>query len=138
MKRRERKAIEDRYPELHELAVSEAPREACGLIEWDGRRMTLHPCENVATEPETSFVIEPGEQLALLSGIERRGTEFWGIYHAHPRGCAPSERDVKFAAHATVWWVIIGLVPADPADDYEVYIGRPGHLERERPPWQWR
>jgi proteasome lid subunit RPN8/RPN11 len=122
VKRRERKALEARYPELVQLARSAVPREACGLIEWDGTRMTLRSCENVATRPEDSFLIAPSEQLRHLAEIEAAGTEFWGVYHSHPsEGSAPSERDRAFATQLQVTWVIVGLGAGHP----EFWVGNP-------------
>lgn len=135
MKRRQRKALDERIPELVQLARSAVPREACGLIEWDGARMTLRPCENVSTQPTDSFMIAPAEQIRHLSEIEAAGTEFWGVYHSHPtEGASPSERDRAFATQLQVTWVIVGLRPTGVrfADDsplllnsYDVWIGRP-------------
>lgn len=127
MTRREKKAIEKVYGVLAAVARAEAPRETCGLIEWDGRAMHLLHCQNVAQEPETSFLLDFEDQLRALEGIERRGTEAWGVFHSHPHeGAAPSVRDREFARLLDHdWqWVIVGLVPRDGAD-YEIWAGDP-------------
>lgn len=137
MKRRERKALDAKVPELVVRAREAAPREACGLIEWDGTRMTLRPCENVSTRPGDSFLIAPDEQERQLTEILAAGTEFWGVYHSHPsEGAGPSRHDVEFAAYLSVWWVIVGLKPyigAHPPDgvtlgpdgSFDLYVGHP-------------
>lgn len=113
MKRRELRAIEACYPELLQLAVSEAPREICGLIEWDGARMTLIPVENVAEEPETSFLLDHQAYVDSLIVCEARGTEFWGVFHSHTHeGPTPSARDIAFAdTLPSLHWLIVGLEP---------------------------
>lgn len=122
MKRRQHKALEARFPVLVQFARSAAPREACGLIEWDGAKMILRPCENVSTRPTDSFMIAPAEQIRHLREIEAAGTEFWGVYHSHPdEGPAPSERDRAFAAQLQVTWVIVGLDEDVPL----IWVGNP-------------
>lgn len=126
MKRRERKALDQKVPELLFWARQAVPQEACGLIEWNGRHMTVRPCENVSTRPEDSFLLDPATHKRHLEEIMAAGTEFWGVYHSHPgEGADPSETDVAFAAYLPVWWVIVGLRPRARGLEYDLYVGRP-------------
>lgn len=94
-------------PALRAQILAEAraasPRECCGLLEGDGRRITaLHPTRNLAAEPDR-FEIDPAEQFALL----RAGRRIVGCYHSHPGGAAePSPRDAAHAGEVGFLWLI--------------------------------
>lgn len=126
LSRRETKALRAVFPSLQTIAEHEAPRETCGLVEWDGRHMTLRPCENVSYEPETSFVVSARDQDRHMTEIEALGTEFWAVYHSHPHeGAGPSELDRRFAADVPhVRWLIAGLAPED-GTAVEFWVGYP-------------
>lgn len=108
-------------PELIEIGRQEAPQEACGLIEWDGHRTTVHRLLNVSDSPEDSFLCDPLEQRRALEEIFDRGTELWALWHTHPsQGSQPSERDRAFAARVgSLRWLIVGLDPVG------YWVGRP-------------
>lgn len=105
--------VRDVEHQLFDLARVRAPEEACGLLEWDGARMTVHALLNVAQDPETSFLCDPYEQRMLLGAIFDRGNEVWALWHSHPATDAePSKRDRAFAAAlGALRWVIVGLEP---------------------------
>lgn len=79
----------------------------------------MHPtrlwrAQNASQEPETSFLIDPREQTALLRAIWAEGEELAGIFHSHPRSDPkPSERDRAIAAAQPrpLAWVIVGFPP---------------------------
>lgn len=105
--------------ELVRRAEREAPLEACGVIsahpgpsDRQGSRIGLWEARNAAQEPETSFVLDPAEQMRILTRIWEGGEDIVGIYHSHPHSSAkPSERDRLVArSHLVpVTWVIVGL-----------------------------
>lgn len=83
---------------------AEAPKEACGLLVWDGVvNATYVPCRNIAETPEDHFVIAPED----WARAEDTGT-ILGIVHSHPTGPAvPSEGDRVGCDHSMVpWWVV--------------------------------
>lgn len=111
--------------ELTRRADQEAPQEAVGLIsrpskaDTRGRQpISLWSAENAAEEPETSFLIAPDEQAAILRQIWGRGEDLVGIFHSHPSSSPdPSERDRAVAAGIQsmrpagappLTWVIVG------------------------------
>lgn len=111
--------------ELTRRAEQEAPQEACGLISApNGRTKGSRPgiglwaARNAAEAPETSFLIAPQDQTAILKQIWGRGEDLVGLYHSHPRqGPEPSERDRAIAAAIqsmrpssapALTWVIVG------------------------------
>lgn len=122
---REKAALRDLMPQMTALAQTRAPQEACGLLEYDGERLSLHACENVSEEPESAFLISVPDQMRTMAAIDRRGTACWGIFHSHPRSNAqPSLTDRAFAEHIPkIYWVILGLWPDDPADDGDLWAG---------------
>lgn len=84
-------------------AVSEAPREACGLV-IGGRYV---PCENVAADPLEQFEIAPDEiAQAYASG------KLEGVCHSHPGGpWWPSRADMAGQIETGLPWAI--LVPGE-------------------------
>jgi len=113
--------VDEVKPQLVDLARVRAPEEACGLLEWDGSQLHVHPLLNVAEDPPTSFLCDPYEQGKLLQAIFDRGTELWAIWHSHPsQGPEPSKTDRHFAERiGSLTWVIVGLEPLG------VWVGRP-------------
>lgn len=127
MKRRVRKAIDQIRPVLFTLAAEESPREACGLLGWNGSRLVLYACENAAQSPTDSFLIADEDRNDAFLAMERRGEEAWGLFHSHPHESARPSRIDEVLAEVLraqlpleMVWVIVGMVP--PA----VWVGQPG------------
>lgn len=112
--------------ELVQRAKAEAPQEACGLISRPKQllrpgtpRVGLWAAENIAAEPETSFLIAPEAQVSILEQMWGRGEDLAGIYHSHPRTSPePSDRDRAIArtiedmrpgGREPLTWIIVGL-----------------------------
>lgn len=123
--------------ELIRRADREAPLEACGLIsrarkvDARGKRpISLWEAENVAGEPETSFLIDPKEQTEILMQIWKGAGDLVGVYHSHPRGPAtPSETDLTIARGHLVplTWVIVGrCTECDGAGSWSDWNGEEG------------
>lgn len=119
---------DDLRAELVQRAEQEAPQEACGLLSGPQPRRgvvtgptRLWPTQNAAAHPETTFFIDPDEQLRVLEEIWAGGEELAGVFHSHPRSApTPSDRDRAMATaierirpkQATpLVWVIVGLPP---------------------------
>lgn len=91
-------------------ARAEAPREACGVLIWDGKDSAIYrPCRNLA-EGDGHFEIHPEDWVAA----EDAGTVL-GIVHSHPGGMTalsepmpglPGDRD--FLNRSGVpWWIVV-------------------------------
>ena len=81
--------------------VQEAPREACGLLVWDGRfNATYAPCRNLAGAER--FEIHPEDWAAA----EDTG-KILGVVHTHPGGQAkPSQADLAGCEMSGLpWWI---------------------------------
>lgn len=82
--------------------AEEAPREACGVLVWDGKDTALYvPCRNIAEGTE-HFQIHPEDWVEA----EDRGT-ILGVVHNHPGGTTePSEADREGCNRSGLpWWI---------------------------------
>jgi len=93
-------------PELFDAITvhiaQEAPREACGVLVWDGlNNSTYRPCRNISEGTE-HFQIHPEDWVAA----EDAGTVL-GIVHSHPGGTTqPSDLDVRGCDRSGLpWWI---------------------------------
>ena len=66
------------FKQIRSHALSEYPKEACGLIIYNNQKSCVIPCRNISTEPINHFILSPIDYLkACLKGkIE------W-LYHSH-------------------------------------------------------
>ncbi|MFC7096847.1 desampylase [Halobaculum marinum] len=93
---------------LHERRAAGAPAEVCGVLlgeravdeNTDDRAAAADrvaeavPVDNVATDPERFYELDPAETVAAIEDGETRGLDVVGFYHSHPRGPAePSATD---------------------------------------------
>lgn len=97
------------------------PEEGCGLL--GGTRgdehsavAGVHPAANVAPAPETTYAIDPEEQLAAMEAVEEAGRDVVGFYHSHPRGPdEPSPTDRARASWPGYSYVIVSLAGETPS-----------------------
>lgn len=96
-------------------AISEAPREACGLIAGKGEKaVSLFPVKNAAANPEKHFSMDSAELLRAYQAIENAGLDCLAVYHSHPNSePIPSQEDVREAQLNTpnMTHLIISLKP---------------------------
>jgi len=104
---------------LHERRAAGAPAEVCGVLVGDrgdagdatdgdaddepggdgdtdavDRVAEAVPVDNVASDPDRFYELDPAEAVAAIEDAEDRGRDVIGFYHSHPRGPAePSETD---------------------------------------------
>ena len=81
--------LEDREILIHLL--DKYPEEACGIIQNKKGKLNWIPCENLAEDKETDFILDQAEYLkASLTG------DIHAIVHSHPNASSElSERDKK-------------------------------------------
>jgi proteasome lid subunit RPN8/RPN11 len=96
---------------LRDAAQAAHPREACGLLLGEGRRIT-EACEtrNVHTEPATHFEIDPQALIDAHRAARSGGPQVLGYFHSHPNGAAvPSATDRACAAgDGRIWAIVAG------------------------------
>lgn len=95
---------------LH-LAQESPECEVCGLISAkEGIPEQFHPVRNVAGDPARHFLLDAGEQIAVLRMLRERGEELFGIFHSHPDAPAfPSAEDVDMAGYPDALYLIVSL-----------------------------
>lgn len=89
----------------HDHAISEYPKEACGLVVVSGRKETYFPCRNVADVPEYDFVIHRDD----LAKAEDMG-EVTMVVHSHPEASPyPTPTDLINCEEYGVPWTIYAV-----------------------------
>jgi len=85
--------------------------EVCGFISAkDGSPKQAYPIKNIASMPETRFLMDPEQQLATSNQIKAEGDELFAVYHSHPTSAArPSIRDAEQAPLDDLYYLIISL-----------------------------
>ena len=103
---------------LVEQARRERPRECCGLLVGDGKRIDFAvPLPNIAAD-RARYRIDDVAHIELRRMLRRfvPQTAIVGVYHSHPAGGAwPSATDIAEAFYPEWAYVIVGLGPARPA-----------------------
>lgn len=96
--------------QLLQLAHSQAPHEACGLLgSVDGRVTRVVPIANVAATPTRRFELDAAQYLRAVFEFERDGLEPGAIWHSHPQGVpVPSAEDIREASWPAACHLIIG------------------------------
>lgn len=84
-------------------AISEYPRECCGLLVRAGRKEIYFPCLNTATTPSEHFRLSPADYAAA----EDLGN-ILAVVHSHPDyPAAPSEADrISCEASGLPWHIL--------------------------------
>jgi proteasome lid subunit RPN8/RPN11 len=101
--------------ELIDWARQGLPDEACGIVVGDrpfreaGRPLRFEPLTNAAHSP-TRYLIDPVEQLRVMTAIDDAGEEPWAIFHSHVASVAePSRTDVALAFYPESLYLICSL-----------------------------
>ncbi len=99
------------WVEMLELARTEAPLEACGLLAGPDSNTVdkFYPLTNIDQAAE-HFSMAPKEQFAAIKDMRRRGLSMNGIWHSHP-ATPPrmSPEDLRLAFTPNVVYVITSL-----------------------------
>lgn len=90
---------------------STRPREACGLLAGKGELVSDVLQISNQNGSETTFRMDPVEQIRAFNWMEANGLELIGIYHSHPAGpetgvpgnSGPSATDVFEAAYPVAY-----------------------------------
>ncbi|CAB1277326.1 Mov34/MPN/PAD-1 family protein [Candidatus Nitrosacidococcus tergens] len=92
-------------------AQASSQQEICGLISaLDGIPTRCHPVENIASYPDTQFLLNPETQIRVMNQIREQGESLFGIYHSHPHSPPiPSKSDTIQAAYPEAFYFIISL-----------------------------
>lgn len=106
-------------------AISEYPRECCGLVAVIKGHERYVPCSNHATKKGTDHFILPGDEYAA---VEERG-DIMALVHSHPDEleARPSPGDRVACEASKLPWLIVAV--ARDADD----MVHAGEIHRMRP-----
>ncbi len=120
------------WSEMLELARTEAPLEACGLLAGCNRLCIerFYPMTNLDQSAE-HFSMMPQEQFAAVKDMRKRGLRMIGIWHSHPATRPQmSPEDILLAFTPNVVYVILSLVETKKLAIAAFYVenGRPKEL----------
>ncbi len=99
--------------------------EVCGLLFGEGNAIEdARPTDNVASDPATSFEIDPQALFSAIRAAREGGPQLIGYYHSHPSGEAlPSRHDHAMALDIGRLWLIAA------SGELTAWRGeKPGHL----------
>lgn len=85
------------------------PHEKCGILRGRGHRITAADrTNNVSSEPEIAFEIDPAQLLAAYKAQRKANAlQIMGFYHTHlTDDPTPSVRDAEGAASDGMLWLI--------------------------------
>jgi len=96
---------------LLKLAQSKTDKEVCGLISrQSNNEMKVYPVNNIASEPERFFEMDPAETINVMKQIRESEAELFAIFHSHPHSPAyPSKTDIEQAGYPNALYLIISL-----------------------------
>jgi proteasome lid subunit RPN8/RPN11 len=91
-------------------AAAELPNECCGLLIGRGGCIERSVAMRNTEPAPDSYIMDPEQQIALFTEMERTGEQLLGIYHSHPTSPAlPSGPDLQLAFHPEAVYVIVSL-----------------------------
>lgn len=103
------------YQKIIDHAVSELPREACGLVagklEGEDKRIEkVYLLTNIDNSSE-HFSLDPKEQLTAIKDMRSGGYIPLGNWHSHPETPSrPSEEDKRLAYDKNASYLILSLM----------------------------
>ena len=91
------------------------PNEACGILaSSDGEVVKVFPMSNASASP-VRYSLEPREQFAAYTELDKNGWQLGGVFHSHTHTDAyPSPTDVRLASE-DVPYVIISFAEEPPS-----------------------
>ncbi len=122
-------ACEDHPAECCGLLVgTPAPPDDSGALHPEGRRqpsqslvtkdvhiVSAFRARNEADDPVRRFVVSPEDHFRVWREVRRSRLAIVGFYHSHPSALAePSETDLKEAAYAGHYYLIVGTPRGTP------------------------
>ena len=102
--------------QIADHAARHHPEEVCGLLAGSGNRITkVFPISNIADAPETSYRLQPTEQLQAIKQIDADSLTWIGVYHSHPQSHPiPSPADIQQACDDSLLHLIVSLQRGKP------------------------
>lgn len=122
------------YDEMREHALTDAPRECCGLVVCDnnGDPVEVWRASNVSLDPCHSYKVDPDDQLWFMRKLAALGNHWLigAVYHSHPTSrSAPSLADIR-SPYPGVLHIIIGMGQGLSMQAWELgHLVRPVELE---------
>lgn len=119
------------YDEMIAHCRAGYPNEACGILAGCGGRVSrIYAMSNAESSP-VSYLMDPGEQFAVMKDMRENKLSMMAIFHSHPASAAyPSAKDVSLAFYDDCVYVIVGLTGGKP--DVKAFHIRGGEV-REVP-----
>ena len=97
------------WRQLLHWAEMAGEHECCGILRGEGDRVSgVELAQNVATDPNRHFEIDPAALISAAKDVRSGGIPVLGFFHSHPNGiAAPSPTDIAQAAPDEHIWLII-------------------------------
>lgn len=97
--------------QLLKQAQVSAQREVCGLISAvDGVPVHVYPVENIASDPEHLFAMDPTAQISAMRDMREKKETLFAVYHSHPAAPAfPSKLDAEQFDYPDALYLIVSL-----------------------------
>ncbi len=95
--------------------LGDPKRETCGLLSGRENRATrFFPVDNIASQPQRHYEMEPAQQIAAMAHMRRHGQQLLAIAHSHPASTAePSSTDIAQANYPEAIYLIVSLLIPD-------------------------
>ena len=91
-------------------AQSMPENEICGLISQKDQQFKAYKIDNVATDTQHLYAMDPKQQIDAMREIRQNGETLIAIYHSHPDSPAkPSLTDLQQAQYPDVIYLITSL-----------------------------
>lgn len=108
------------YESMLSMALSERPKEACGLVAGTISEGGIKVISKVYLLRNTDqsaehFSLDPKEQLAAVQDMRKLGLKPLGNWHSHPiTPSRPSEEDKRLAYDKNAVYMILSLAEKEP------------------------
>ena len=97
--------IKNTFKKIKEFSLANSKEEICGLIYKKNEKYEIYPCENIAINKRTNFVIKPID----VKICEKKG-EIIACYHSHIKNGGFSHDDISSSLEIKLPYIVYNIV----------------------------